>query len=127
MVLTVTSCIGSNLTKLGVGSIVINGLVVTNGTEEPVYNFLLLVEKVQEIISASPILAKAFFATNFPLRKYKGNRVSVTWKHRGRNWTSGNLTIKPPKDLIAGRPVTVVIVLGEHGRISTSMIHSGNL
>lgn len=127
MVLAVTSCAGSNLTKPGFGSIVINGLVVTNSTEEPVYNFLLIVDKIKEIVSVSPILAQTSFTTNFPLRKYKGNRFSVTWKHRDKNWASKNLTIKPPENLVAGRPVTVVIFLGEYGHISTSMIHSGNL
>lgn len=115
MVLLVTSCAGANLTKPGVGSIVINGLVVTNSTEAPAYDFLLRVEKVKEIVAVSPILARASFTTNFPLRKYKGNRVFLTWKHRSRNWTSKNLIINPPADLVAGRPVTVVIIIGEYG------------
>jgi hypothetical protein len=126
MVLMVTSCVGSNLTRAGIGSILINGLVVTNTTEEHVYNFLLMVEKVKEMVSVSPILAKASFTTNFPLRKYKGNRISVTWTHRGRNWESGSLIVKPTKDLVAGRPVAVEIVLGEHGHVSTGMIQTGN-
>ncbi len=127
MVLIVTSCGGGSLIKPGIGSIVIDGLVVQNSTEEPVYDFLLKVEKVKEIVSVSPILARASFTTNFPLRKYKGNRIFLTWKHRGRNWTSKNLIINPPADLVAGRPVTVVITIGESGQISASMIHSENL
>jgi hypothetical protein len=88
---------------------------------------LLRVEKAKEIVAVSPILARASFTTNFPLRKYKGNRVFLTWKHRSRKWTSKNLIINPPADLVAGRPVTVVIIIGEYGQISTSMIHSENL
>ena len=55
MVLLVTSCAGGNLTKPRVGSIVINGLVATNSTEAPAYDFLLRVEKVKEMVSVSPI------------------------------------------------------------------------
>jgi len=127
MVLIVTSCGGGSLIKPGIGSIVINGLVVNNSTEEPVYDFLLKIEKVREIISVSPIFARTSFTTNFPLRKYKGNRVSLIWKHGGRNWKSKNIIINPPADLVAGRPVNVVITISDYGQISTNMIHSGNL
>lgn len=127
MVLIITSCGGSSLIKPGIGSIVIDGLVINNSTEEPVYDFLLEVEKVKEILSVSPILARTSFTTNFPLRKYKGNRVSLIWKHGGRNWKSENIIMNPPADLVAGRPVTVVITISDYGQISTNMIHSENL
>jgi len=127
MVLTITSCGGGSLIKPGIGSIVIDGLIINNGTEKHVYDFLLKIEKVKEILSLSPILARASLTTNFPLRKYKGNRVSLTWKHDGRNWKSKNIIINPPAGLVAGRPVTVVITISDYGQFSTNMIHSDNL
>ena len=127
MVLTITSCGGGSLIKPGIGSIVIDGLIINNGTEKPVYDFLLKIEKIKEILSVSPILARASFTTKFPLRKYKGNRVSLTWKHGGRNWESKNIIINPPTGLAAGRSVTVVITISDYGQFNTNMIHSDNL
>ncbi len=103
-------------------AIQIDGLILKNQTSVPVENVMLYIEKTREFASCSFLLPGSSFSTTFPVRRYQGNRVQISWSHRGRKWSPKEFVIKPPENLVPGQPVKVLIVFLENGYLDPQMI-----
>ncbi|MHC4783457.1 MAG: hypothetical protein ACYSPJ_06940, partial [Planctomycetota bacterium] len=60
-------------------SIEIGGLMIRNQTAGPLYDIKLRVEQTSTVVSCNFIPAGGDFSTEFPLRRYQGNSVRVSW------------------------------------------------
>ena len=109
-------------TALPYRAVQIDGLVFWNHTGNQMENVTLHVEKTRAFASCGLVLAGSRFSTTFPVRRYQGNPAVVSWKHRGRRWTSKPFVIPVPENNIRGKPVKVLIVLFENGHMDARMI-----
>jgi hypothetical protein len=93
----------------------VEGLVFENQTTGTIHNVVLRALETKALASCSRISAGQRFSTTFPVRRYKGGPLVVTWEYRGARRTSGEFVIQPPPDVAVKEPVTVLILIGEGG------------
>jgi hypothetical protein len=93
----------------------VGGLVFENQTPGTVHNVVLRALETKAVASCSRISAGDRFSTTFPVRRYQGGPLVVTWEHRGVRRTSGEFVIAPPADVALKDPVTVLILIAEGG------------
>lgn len=98
------------------------GLVLRNQTDAPMHEVRVTVPKSGATALCDFVPARGECATTFPERRYGGDPVAVTWRHRGRDWTPAHFTVARPADGDPGRPANVLIVLGEGGALSVQVM-----
>jgi len=103
-------------------SIEIKGLVFRNNTSARVDNVKLEVEKTRKAVFCGYILAGRDFSTTFPLRKYQGNSIRMSWIHQGTSWKTEEFYIQIPKELIPDKPAIVLITIGNQGSVIAQFV-----
>jgi len=96
-------------------SIEIGGLLIRNRTAGPLYDIKLKVERTGTVVSCNFIVAGGNFSTEFPLRRYQGNSVWVSWQQNGQNFATGEMYAEIPNDLDIGLPAAAVVVIQDSG------------
>ncbi|MHC4554544.1 MAG: hypothetical protein ACYSUS_04485 [Planctomycetota bacterium] len=86
-------------------SIEIGGLMIRNQTAGPLYDIKLRVEQTSTVVSCNFIPAGGDFSTEFPLRRYQGNSVRVSWE----------LYAELPEVLDDSSSAAAVVVIQENG------------
>lgn len=108
-ILLISGCAGTFQSS----SIEIGGLLIRNRTPEPLYNVTLKVEKTRTLVSCNFIPSGGTFSTEFPLRRYQGNSVRVSWRQNGRPFETDNLYAEIPDVPDPGLPAIAVVEI--HG------------
>ena len=96
-------------------SIEIAGLVIRNQTSGPLYDIKLRVEKTGTVVTCNFIPAGGSFSTGFPLRRYQGNSVRVSWQQNGRNFATGDLYAEIPDTLDLSLSAAAVVEIHQIG------------
>jgi hypothetical protein len=96
-------------------SIEIGGLMIRNQAAGPLYDIRLRVEKTSTVVSCNFIPAGGDFSTEFPLRRYQGNSVRVSWQQNGRNFVTDDLYAELPEVLDYSSSAAAVVVIQENG------------
>ncbi len=96
-------------------SIEIGGLLIRNRTTGPLYDIKLKVERTGTVISCNFIPAGGNFSTEFPLRRYQGNSVWVSWQQNGRTFTTGEMYAEIPEVLDLSLPAAAVVIIQNNG------------
>jgi hypothetical protein len=89
-------------------SIEIGGLMIRNQTAGRV-------EQTSTVVSCNFIPAGGDFSTEFPLRRYQGNSVRVSWQQNGQNFVTGELYAELPEVLDDSSSAAAVVVIQENG------------
>ena len=97
----------------------ISGLVIQNNTSAPIYNVQLWVEKTGTVVHSSSILAGNQLSTEFPLRRYQGNSVNISWEQEGKFSLANNIIAQIPDNLDANKPSQFIVII--NSRTSVSM------
>jgi hypothetical protein len=114
IVLTALSVFGCG-EVLQTRSIEIGGLMIRNQTAGPLYDIKLRVEQTSTVVSCNFIPAGGDFSTEFPLRRYQGNSVRVSWQQNGRNFATGDLYAEIPDVLDLNSPAAAVVEIHPAG------------
>lgn len=96
-------------------SIEIGGLMIRNQTAGPLYDIKLRVEQTSTVVSCNFIPAGGDFSTEFPLRRYQGNSVRVSWQQNGRNFVTNELYADLPEVLDYSSSAAAVVAIQENG------------
>ena len=96
-------------------SIEIGGLMIRNQTAGPLYDIKLRVEQTSTVVSCNFIPAGGDFSTEFPLRRYQGNSVRVSWQQNGRNFVTDELYADLPEVLDYSSSAAAVVAIQENG------------
>ena len=96
-------------------SIEIGGLLIRNRTPEPLYDVTLRVEKTGTLVTCNFIPVGGTITTEFPLRRYQGNSVRVSWRQNGWPCETGNLYAEIPDVPDRGSPETAVVEIQRPG------------
>lgn len=96
-------------------SIEIGGLLIRNRTPGPLYDVKLKVERTGTTVTCNFIPAGGSFSTEFPLRRYQGNSVRVSWRQNGRPFETGDLYAEIPDVLDRGLPAAAVVDIRQTG------------
>jgi hypothetical protein len=96
-------------------SIEIGGLVIRNQTAGPLYDIKLKVERTGTVVTCNFIPAGGDFSTEFPLRRYQGNSVRVSWQQNGQNFATGDLYAEIPDVLDLNSPAAAVVEIHPAG------------
>jgi hypothetical protein len=96
-------------------SIEIGGLLIRNRTAGPLYDIKLRVERTGTVVSCNFIPAGGNFSTEFPLRRYQGNSVRVSWQQNGRNFATGEMYADTPDVLDISLPAAAVVIIQNNG------------
>ena len=96
-------------------SIEIGGLIIRNQTAGPLYDIKLRVEQTSTVVSCNFIPARGDFSTEFPLRRYQGNSVRVSWQQNGRNFVTDELHAELPEVLDYSSSAAAVVAIKENG------------
>ena len=114
IVLTALSVFGCG-EVLRTRSIEIGGLMIRNQTAGPLYDIKLRVEQTSTVVSCNFIPAGGDFSTEFPLRRYQGNSVRVSWQQNGRNFITDELYAELPEVLDYSLSAAAVVAIQENG------------
>ena len=114
IVLTALSVFGCG-EVLQTRSIEIGGLIIRNQTAGPLYDIRLRVEQTSTVVSCNFINAGGDFSTEFPLRRYQGNSVRVSWQQNGQNFITDDLYAELPEVLDYSSSAAAVVVIQENG------------
>lgn len=96
-------------------SVEIGGLIIRNCTSSPLYSIKLKVEKTGTVVTCNFIPAGTDFSTEFPLRRYQGNSVWVSWQQNGRNFMTDELYAEIPEVLDYSSSAAAVVEIQERG------------
>ena len=96
-------------------SIEIGGLVIRNRTAGPLYDIKMKVERTGTVVSCNFIPAGGNFSTEFPLRRYQGNSVRVSWQQNGRTFATGDLYAEIPDAIDIGLSAAAVVEIHPAG------------
>ena len=114
IVLTALSVFGCD-EVLQTRSIEIGGLIIRNQTAGSLYDIKLRVEQTSTVVSCNFIPAGGDFSTEFPLRRYQGNSVRVSWQQNGRNFVTDDLYAELPEVLDYSSSAAAVVAIQENG------------
>ena len=89
----------------------VNEIVIQNDTGEPIDGFF----------NCSQILAGSICLNKFSDRTYQGNPIEVSWIQHYEPWTSGQIWLTLPSQIMPDHPVRAVIVIGNDGQVKASM------
>ena len=95
----------------------ITGLVIYNNTSDPLYDIKLKVEKTGTVVTCNLIPSGRNFSTEFPLKRYQGNSVNVSWQQNGINRSTGDIYADVPDDLSPNVPVAVAVIIQQNGDV----------
>jgi hypothetical protein len=93
----------------------IGGLIVRNQTAGPLYDIKLKVERTGTVVTCNFIPAGGDFSTEFPLRRYQGNSVQISWQQNGRAFATGELYAEIPTKLTPDKSATVIVDIHNNG------------
>jgi hypothetical protein len=96
-------------------SIEIGGLLIRNQTAGPLYDIKLKVERTGTVVTCNFIPAGGDFSTEFPLRRYQGNSVRVSWQQDRQNFATGDLYAEIPDVLDLNSPAAAVVEIHPAG------------
>lgn len=102
---------------VGAAPIDIAGLVIYNNTPDPLYDIKLKVEKTGTVVTCNFIPSGRNFSTEFPLKRYQGNSVNVSWQQDGLNRSTDDIYADIPEDLGPKRPVFVAVIIQQSGDV----------
>ena len=102
---------------VGAAPIDIAGLVIYNNTPDPLYDIKLKVEKTGTVVTCNLIPSGRNFSTEFPLKRYQGNSVNVSWQQNGINRSTGDIYADVPDDLSPNVPVAVAVIIQQNGDV----------
>lgn len=109
-----TGCIGPHTVEDS--GIVIDGLQFNNPTPDTLTDIQLQVIATGELVGCSHIPPGGQCSTRFPLRRYRGNEVEISWFHHKRRLSTGRLVIVVPPEPPAGVPLTVKVNIDSGGQ-----------
>lgn len=113
--------IGCTVTGLSI-PLHVGGLFFHNNTATPLHNVSLRVEKTNDLVSCGLIPAGSTCSTTFPLKKYQGNPVMLSWVQEGRAWSSEEFYIQLPHPLVYDKPITAVVDIGNQGKVNARFV-----
>ena len=103
------------------------GLVLINDTTQKISNIELSVVTTGELVRCAYIPARQRFSTTFPVRRYRKQPVKITWYAQNQVWTAGPLVVRVSDEVTFKTPAWVKVVLGERGKLYTSIVSEGSL
>ena len=95
-----------------------------NASYYPIENVRLSVQKTSGFASCSKILPQAACFTTFPVRKYQGNPVIISWEQNGKPWSTGEIAVEPSEDAAPDEPLYGIIEFGNQGSYITFLANN---
>ncbi|WP_163833595.1 hypothetical protein [Spartinivicinus ruber] len=99
----------------------VNEIVIQNDTGEPIDQVKISVQNINGFFNCSQILAGSICLNKFSDRTYQGNPIEVSWIQHYEPWTSGQIWLTLPSQIMPDHPVRAVIVIGNDGQVKASM------
>ena len=112
---------GCSTTLMKVRNITVDGLVFQNLTDKPVSDMRIWVQKTKTFAVCSYMPPKGQCSTTFPVRQYKGNSVTVTWKQNEKSWSKKDFYVDAPINLNWGAPAKAIINIKEGGELTATL------
>lgn len=113
-----TSC---STTLIKVRNITVDGLVFQNLTDMPVSDMRIWVQKTKAFAVCSYMPPRGQCSTTFPVRHYKGNSVTVSWKQSEESWSKKDFTVEAPMSLNWGAPAKIIINIKDGGALIAAL------
>ena len=95
-----------------------------NHANVAIHDVALRVGATREVVKCGVIAAKNICSTSFPVRRYQGNSVVISWTHAGSAFNSGDMVIEPGENLNSDVPVQVLVKIMPNGRLNAAMINT---
>ena len=122
IVLTVFFLMISCMALTKIKPITVDGLAFRNNSSNLIENALLVVVKTNRFISCGPILPDKECSTTFPQKKYRGNHIIVKWRQNGKSWSSKELKIQIPNNVLPGKSSKVIIIIDDQGYVQATFV-----
>jgi hypothetical protein len=103
--------------------LLIGGLVMENRTTAYISAARLLVPATGQFVSCSNIAPGTACATAFPEQRYSGNAFEITWSQSGNIWSTGELRVEPPAELVEIGEAWVRVVIAGPGSAGAEFTH----
>lgn len=93
--------------------VMISGLVMFNQGQAYVSAARVLVPASGQFVSCGNIAPRSRCATGFPEQRYSGNPIEITWSQGGSIFSTGELQLSLPDEVIeAGQATVQVWIMG---------------
>ena len=99
----------------------IGGLTIRNDSAERAENVRIEIAGTRQHVTCGYILARTACATTFPVTRYEGRFVALSWTQRGLSMRSKPFIVPLPDPVPVGRPLEVVVHFGSQTGISSYM------
>lgn len=97
-------------------AVAIDDIVFYNETNSPMYDVVLYVPGINKKVLCTYLGGKKEFATNYPVDKFQGNSIELTWTSKRKRWHKGPIQITMPEHITLEKPTQVFAVLGADGK-----------
>lgn len=104
----------------------LQGFVFQNQTSGVISMVEVKVPNTSEIASCTNIPTGADCSNRFPLRRYQGNPLTLSWRSGGKIFIIEDLVIRRPEKLVPGEPVTAILTFGNNGSFTTELVQGSN-
>jgi hypothetical protein len=104
----------------------LKGFIFRNQTSGVISSIEVKVPKTDEVASCTNIPPGSSCSNRFPLRRYQGNPLTLSWRSAEKVFVIEDLVIRRPEKLVHGEPATAILTFGNNGSISTELIQGTN-
>lgn len=116
IVMTPMAC--SNKAVITARNIKIDGVVFNNLTSQQMRNMRIFVKESNAFAVCSYMPAKGQCSTTFPVRRYKGNSLTVTWEQNEKSWSKEDFYVEALIRFNWGDPAKVIINIQDNGAVT---------
>lgn len=100
----------------------IAGVEIYNGLSYSIQDVIIKVPVSGDFVSCGEVLPASSCATSFPLREYQGNKVQVSWKENGQEFSTAEFRLTPPDSAIAGQEAYIRVEVFAEGQAGAKLV-----
>jgi hypothetical protein len=99
----------------------LKGFVFRNHTSGMISDVEVRVPKTKEVAGCTSIPPEAGCSNNFPLRKYQGNPLTLSWSSGGKIFIK-DFVVRRPEKIVPGKPATAILTFTDNGSFSAELV-----
>jgi len=100
----------------------IAGVEIYNGLSYSIQDVTIKIPDSGDFVSCGEVLPASSCATSFPLREYMGNKVQVSWKENGQEFSTAEFRLTPPATAIAGQEAYIRVEVFAAGQAGAKLV-----
>jgi hypothetical protein len=100
----------------------IAGMIIRNGLLYPVTAVLIKVPDTGAFAGCGNILPESHCRTSFEAVSYSGNAMVVSWKEHGQDYSTGEFTVEPGKEIDVSKPTWLEVTIFAAGQAGARFV-----